>query len=52
MHKDLEVAQEILRVVRSSGLDFLHRRAALEAAMAVHQADGEIIEADQNADHP
>jgi hypothetical protein len=52
MHRDLEVAQEILRAVKNSGLDFIHRRAALEAAIAVHQADGEIIGEDQNADRP
>ena len=52
MHRDLELAQEILRVVGKSGLDFPHRKAALEAAITVHQADGEVIGEDLNADHP
>jgi hypothetical protein len=50
MHRDLEAAQEILRVLQESGLNFVHRKAALEAALAVHQADGEIIGGDLNDD--
>ena len=52
MHQVLELAQEILCVVKKSELYFTHRKAALEAAIAIHQADGEIIGEDPNAVDP
>jgi hypothetical protein len=40
MMKTLAVAEEVLRVLKKSGLDFDHRKAALESSSALHEADG------------